>query len=618
MRRRNTLFVAIGFLGVVIVGGAIALVTADFGRLKSRVVESVERATGRSLVVGEMTLRILPVPTLSIKNAVLGNAAWGSSPQMAKVGDISARFALLPLVFGEQLRVTRLRVTDVELYLETDASGRGNWAFADATTKPTTQPISRPKSAADPEQPMIGDAVVQDVVITYHDGRGDTTSTASLDSIKLAGSATSTAFNFDLAIDGNGLPTVPVAASERLSSVEYHIAATVTGDPDKLISMKSIHGSFGPSSFSGEASLTLNGPRPVLTATLDVPMIDLTQTQPTVAGRPAKSANDRVFSSNPLPVPFDVLRAFDGDLTLKVAAFKSRNATMANVSAHLRLDDRNLQIAPFSVDVGGGHVVGKISLSAREAPSSVAVSVEGKEIDIGKIVASLSGEDLLEGKGDLTIAAQGKGDSMHAIMASLDGDSSVVVGRGVIKHEFVDLVGADVFRDAFALDQGKQTANLNCMVARFAFRRGQATAHGLLMDTADVTLSGHGTVDLGSERVKLEMTPRPKERSLLALPVTVDIGGTLAHLTAQSDTVLIAKDVAVDVASSALSPALLVMPTLLGSGGNQNPCLRALGNVNAADAPNGGAQRTQPDENKDSVGAALDDIGRSIDKFFSK
>jgi uncharacterized protein involved in outer membrane biogenesis len=623
MRPKSITFVGLGILGIAIAAGAIALVAADLGRAKSQIIESVERATGLTLVVGELTLNILPVPTVSIKNAVLGNAAWGNAPQLAKVGEISARLALLPLLFGQHVRVTRLRMSDVDLFLETDAHGRGNWAFGDMTGKSPGQASPLPGGTAEPQPIIAGDIEVDDMAISYRDSRGAAVSRVSLDSIKLTGNATSTAFSFGLKIDGNGLAASPVAASERLSSVEYHLAATVSGDPEGSIQLKSIHGSFGPSSFDGEASVVLTGPRPTLTAKFDVPMIDLTQNQTidqtAPAGPTAKSGQDRLFAGDPLILPLDALAPFDGDLILNVVTVKFRHATLDHIVAHATLTDGNLQIAPFSLDIGEGHVVGKVGISTSQAPPTIAVDITGKNIDVGKFVAAITSDDLLDGKGDLTVALRGKGESMSAIMASLDGDSVLIVGRGVIKHEFVDLIGADVFRDAFAMNQGKQTATLNCMVARFDVQKGLATAHGLLMDTPDVTLSGHGAVNLGTERIDLEMTPRPKRPGLLDLPVTVDIGGTLAHPTAESNKVLIAKDVAVDVASGVVSPALILAPMLLGSGGDQNPCLLAVGRASARASSTGAGQHDgSPADAIGAVGTALDDIGRSIDKFLAK
>ena len=203
---------------------------------------------------------------------------------------------------------------------------------------------------------------------------------------------------------------------------------------------------------------------------------------------------------------------------------------------------------------------------------------------------------------------------MRAIMASLDGDTSLVVGKGVIKHQLVQLIGADLFTEMFAPPNGRQTANLNCMVARFDLRKGLATAHGLLMDTEDVTMVGHGTVDLDSQRIALEVTPRPKQRGLLALPLTVDIGGTLTHPVAQSNKVLIAKDVAVDIVTDAVGPAT----DLIDGEQARNPCLRALNKQTNGAVSGAGTQSAAPKNGDSGIGGLINDIGRSIDRIFEK
>ena len=116
---------------------------------------------------------------------------------------------------------------------------------------------------------------------------------------------------------------------------------------------------------------------------------------------------------------------------------------------------------------------------------------------------------------------------------------------------------------------------LNCMVARFDIRNGRATARGLLLDSDQVTMSGSGTINLGTEQLALEVVPKPKDISLLNLAMPIDIGGRLSHPTLTPNRVALAKSVALGVAG-AVNPLFALVPMVLDSGGDTNSCAAAL------------------------------------------
>ena len=619
MRLRTILFIALGVVAVVIVGAVIALSAIDFGQYKGVIVEKVEHATGRKLTIASLKLTFLPVPALALKNVEFGNAEWGTMPQMLKLGRLSAKVAVLPLIFGGDVRVDRLVLKDVELYLETNAKGRGNWELGAPTTAALAQPMPAPKGTGVLELSSFNDVMVQNAVVTYHDGQTRKTTTASLETVKLVGRTaertSAHSLNFDLTVDGKDLSTLRALAGAPLPTKPYHLAATITGDVNKVIMTKSLQASFGGSSLAGEASLALSDPRPKLTATLNSPMIDLTEfLRPVAAPATRSGSDDRIFSKDPLPL--EALRTFDGDVTLNAAEVKTETVTLRNVSAHLTLDDQILQIKPIAVDVTGGHFEGNVDLSARRAPAVIDLNANGKGLDFGRLLAMMSGNDLLEGKADLNVAVRGTGDSVHAFMASLDGASSLVVGRGVIKSRFADLIGADLFREAFAWMQGKKDTKLTCMVMHLDIQKGLATSRGLLIDTEGVTISGKGTVNLGSERLDLQLTPHPKERSLLSLATPIDIGGTFNNPSVQPNKIAMAKEAAMGVVT-VINPLVALSPMVFDNGGDQNPCLAALENEKGGVTQKGATQGSSvPKKEEGGIGGAVKDIGRSLDNLF--
>jgi uncharacterized protein involved in outer membrane biogenesis len=663
MRLRTILLVLVGIVVLAVAAVIIVLLSTDFGKYKGLIAERVEQATGRKFTIGgELKLVFLPSPALSVKDVAFANAAGGSRPDMAKLGILSAEVKLLPLLSGT-VSVSRLVLENVDLLLETDAKGRPNWAFDTAAPAPTT--IAAPGGGA-LQLPDFDNVSLKNVVVTYRDGATQKTLTASLKeltttassggsmkvtaaadyqglpvtvdatlgalailmrpgtpypveatitaagaTVKLTGSAADPVrgrgLDFTVAVDGQNLGTLTAVTGTPLPAKPYHLAATISGDADKAVTAKALQATLGTISVSGDAGVVLGGARPKLSGNLAVALLDTSEFPPAKAAPAPRSGDaDRMFSADPLPL--DALRAFDADLTLRIGTIKAENLTLQNLSLHLTLDDRALQVKPFAVEVGGSRLNAAVDLSGRQAPAALTFELDGKQVDVGKLLLQASGNDLLDAKGDINVAVRGSGDSLHAIMASLNGQSSLVIGKGTIKSRYADLIGADVFREAFAWAKGKHDTTLNCMVSRFDIKNGLATSTGILMDTSDVSIAGEGTINLGTERLDLTLKPRPKETSLLSLAIPLDVTGTLKHPSVLPDKVAVAKEVAVGIATS-INPLVAVGAFVLNNtgGDDNNPCVAAL-------EQKGG--KAPPAKEQGGVSGAVNGVGRSINNLF--
>jgi uncharacterized protein involved in outer membrane biogenesis len=619
MRLRTALLIGFGSLIALLLAGVVVLSTMDFGRYKGLIVAQLEQATGRKLTIaGDLKLALFPVPTLNVQDVRFANPDWGSRPDMATFSTLAARIDVLPLIFGGNLRIVSLTLKDADLLLETDPKGRTNWAFGPGA------PV-QPNAGMD--LPSLGHIQLQNVRITYRDGQTGRSMTATLTElvtvpsegesftaqavidiagarVTLKGSAREPLVGrgLDIAVTVEGKDLAALAGT-ALPAKPYHLTATLSGDADTAITLKALQASFGASSVTGEASLTLAVPRPSLVATLTAPLIDLTEL-PTAQPPAQPAGEDRVFSAAPLPLA--LLHPADADLTVSIAALKAEHLTLQNLTAHATLNDSDLRIQPFAATLLGSTIGGVITLSAHQVPATLDLKLDAKQVDVGRLLAQASGNDLLDAKGDIAVAVRGAGPSVRAIMATLDGKSSLVVGRGVIKSRYADLLGADVFREAFAWTQGKIDARLNCLVARFDIQNGRAVSRGLLMDTTEVSMLGEGTINLGTERLDLELTPRPKDASLLNLAAPIDIGGTLRHPTIRPNKAALAKQAAIGIAGF-VNPLIVIGKLVLDNTAtaDNNPCVAALdGSKSAPAKPAGG------------VSGAVKDLGHSIESLF--
>ena len=195
--RLGFLFIAVLVIGLV-AAAAVFLYTVDYNRYKGLIADAVTDATGRQLAIkGDLTIAISLLPELVVTDVTLANAPWASQPQMAHIGQLRVRLKLLPLLVRD-VDITRIKLIDTDLLLETDASGQANWQFSSRDT---------PRTGVGMRGVAVEQLAVERLAVTVP--RGDTGSPPAhynLDSLKLSGSPAADSLTVALKGSSNGQP----------------------------------------------------------------------------------------------------------------------------------------------------------------------------------------------------------------------------------------------------------------------------------------------------------------------------------------------------------------------------------------------------------------------------
>ena len=121
----------LSIVGVIVLASVLYLAFGDLSRHKGRIEAFVGKKTGRPFAIdGAFELEVLPSVTVKAERVRLGNAAWGSAPQMVEVGRFSTEIGLWSLLSGP-VDVRSLEIADVSLLLEKGKDGKGNWLFGE-------------------------------------------------------------------------------------------------------------------------------------------------------------------------------------------------------------------------------------------------------------------------------------------------------------------------------------------------------------------------------------------------------------------------------------------------------------------------------------------------------
>ena len=122
------LFAAAGML--LLFGGMLVALHAAIsqGALMAEVDAALERATGRAITHGEVSVRPGFRPRIALINVTIANLEGGSAPDFASIGRLEVTFALLPLL-SRRVEIHSLLVANADILLERDAEGHANWVF---------------------------------------------------------------------------------------------------------------------------------------------------------------------------------------------------------------------------------------------------------------------------------------------------------------------------------------------------------------------------------------------------------------------------------------------------------------------------------------------------------
>lgn len=563
------LFVVIMILVVVIIS------TIDVNEYKTDLVQLVEEATGRKLVIdGEIGFAISLIPTVVIEDVKFANASWGSKPDMLSLDKFEVQVSLIPLLSGN-IQVNRVILLAPEILLETDKQGAGNWIFktAVADKKSATDNQSESITTADSKLPgiVINEVQIENARVTYKDGVTGKETKLVVDKLVTESNSFDEPFSLFANIIYDEIPVqiegtmgaldqlvandkyplnIKISVSEASIELQGDIAKPLAGkglelalsfniaslsklsklagnelpgigpvslngtlsDGDNSYSLKSVKMQAGKTDLSGDLTVNLSGKRPALSAILNADMIDLFELSGGDAKPAKKTKNARVFSSDPLPL--ESMQSLNAEITITAKQIQTSSLVLKDTKTGLTLKNGNLIIKPLTALVAGGRMQGFFGLDAsgKAAVLDTDISIKGLEpSQLPDLDAKVTGA-----KTDVSIKVKGSGNSVSNIMAGLNGKFLVKVGKGVIKDTGSNIASADILTKSFSMltpsTTSDDSAQLECGVANFDIKDGIATTNkGIALATNKMNVIGSGTIDLKTEKLSIGISPEARE-----------------------------------------------------------------------------------------------------------
>lgn len=622
------------FAAAVVLAALILLVLVwDWNWVKGPVERAVEARTGRSFEIGG-DLHVSPgrVTTIRADALRLGNAAWAEDPEMATMDRLELQVNLLSLVFRRETRMPSIELVNPDLRLEWGDEG-GNWDLLAPSRGGAPPRIDRLwiedgrvrilaaaedtdiELRLDSREARREDAAPPVAVEGAGHWRGndfslegriesllalqETDGAYGIDLEARAGRTRAHArgrlfnpfqlrrFDLQLALEGSNLEDLyPLLGVPLPATPPYALDGRFGRDGD-IWRYEDFTGTVGDSDLAGSAVVTLGGERPHLQAELVSELLDFDDLAGLVGGSPASGPDD---TTNPefearareraargrvlpdTPYELDKLRAMDADVHLRAERIESPVLPLDDMDVQLRLDDGLLTLQPLNFGVAGGTIRSDVRMDARQDSISTRVdaSVDGLRLDRLFPDASL----VEDATGNIAgrIAVAGTGNAVADMLASANGEVVVGMGRGQISNLLMELAGIDILEALRFLLTGDRLIPIRCAFADFAVEDGVMEARALAFDTTDTLIVGEGRIDLGAESLDLELRPRPKDRSLLALRSPLVIDGSFANPGFRPDMGRLGVRGAVALTLATITPPAALLATLELGGGEDADC----------------------------------------------
>ena len=423
------------------------------------------------------------------------------------------------------------------------------------------------------------------------------------------------------------------------------ISGRVTDPEVKTYNVSGLKVALGDSDLDGSVQISLAGKRPRLMAVLSSERMNLRSLLPKSEKtgqaegkqeRPSKKPK-RVFPNNPLSL--DALEQVDGTLEIRAGQILLPRLAVNNLTAHITLKDGRLGVKPIKAAIGGGTLNGEITLGSAGKAAVINTKLKVEGLELGTMLKELDITNLLEGNLDVNVSLKGRGRSLAALMASLDGHTSIIMGQGRVYNNYVNMLGADLSASLFRLlnpaEEKLDYTEINCLVGRFDIKKGIAESTALACDTDRMSVVGEGEIDLRTEKLDLSLKPVPKEGigsigvgklslSVGELAKPFKLSGTLAEPSLALDPTQAAITLGKSLGGMALfGPVGIAAALLTGGEGDENPCLAAIEASRRGVKVSGGEkpreEKSVVDKTNDSgTKGVVQGIGREIKKLFGK
>jgi AsmA protein len=243
--------------------------------------------------------------------------------------------------------------------------------------------------------------------------------------------------------------------------------------------------------------------RKTLQGTLASDSLDLT---PYVSTVRLLTANQRDWNSG--PITLDGLSGMDLDLRLSAAKVAMSNAKIGRTAIAANLHGGHLVVTVGEAQAYGGVIRGSLTLANFTSGVDVKSQLQFNGVDLESCLGQLFGLHRLEGKGNLSFAVEGEGNSVLGITRTLNGTANLVGEKGALAGLNVEQLLRRLERRPLSGGGEFRTGRTPFDKITMALKidKGMATVEDVKIEGSAVRLALAGTASIPEREVDLKGT----------------------------------------------------------------------------------------------------------------
>lgn len=299
------------------------------------------------------------------------------------------------------------------------------------------------------------------------------------------------------------------------------------GHSDKRWTIRGLAGTIGGSRFNADLTVDKSSSRSKIDGGIRFSRLDFadlsTDSAQAKAAALIRSEGAKIVPNTRINI--GKIDKTDGRVAIRIDEIVGAGGSgLRSVEGVLTMDHRLLIAKPFNVQLSRGTLAGEIRVDQQKGQAepqvSIALDVRGSSID-----ALAGGTGAVDATVDGRLSLVGSGSTIREAVGRSDGSIGLIAYDGILPAKLARLLGFDVGKGLLVGDG--QRAKLRCAVIRLDMRRGVGTVSPAIVDTSESQTRASGSVTFPEERIALTLTGAPKRSSVLRLPGSISVLGTI-------------------------------------------------------------------------------------------